>query len=219
MPFELRSRCDGVHQTNGQGKNMRGKICVLLLAFTAILASSTEPGAHASTGKEPEPLPPDVVKAWKAAGAEVGWMGTVAGGRLQLFRTLDKGLPGEVPALSFRKWKSGVLPKLPAPEVSFGLKLWYTQITDAGLHEIAAMKNLTCLDLSETGITDAGLKELVGLQKLTTLNVNRTKISNAGLKTLAGLKNLVHLDVAFTKVTDAAVAEFCKELPKCNVRN
>lgn len=218
MPFTIRCRGDGFHQTNRRGKIMRGKICVLLLAFAAVLASSSEPAAHVSTEQGPEPLPPDVVKVWKAAGAEVGWMGSVSGG-LQLFRTLDKGLPGEVPALSLSKWKSGVLPKLPAPERLFGLKLWNTQITDAGLKEMAAMKNLTCLDLSETAVTDAGLKELAGLQKLTTLNLKRTKISNAGLKTLAGLRNLVHLDVAFTKVTDAAVDEFRKELPKCSVRN
>jgi internalin A len=38
--------------------------------------------------------------------------------------------------------------------------LAWTQITDAGLKELAALKNLQTLNLNGTQITDAGLKEL-----------------------------------------------------------
>jgi Leucine-rich repeat (LRR) protein len=41
------------------------------------------------------------------------------------------------------------------------LKIFETQITDAGLKEVEGRKNLTWLDLSDTQITDAGLKELM----------------------------------------------------------
>ena len=44
-------------------------------------------------------------------------------------------------------------------------------MTDAGLKELAALKNLTTLDLSETRVTGAGLKELAALKNLTTLNL------------------------------------------------
>ena len=42
-------------------------------------------------------------------------------------------------------------------------------MTDAGLKELAALKNLTTLNLSETRVTGAGLKELAALKNLTTL--------------------------------------------------
>jgi internalin A len=41
-----------------------------------------------------------------------------------------------------------------------------TQITDAGLKELAGLNNLQWLDLTGTRITDAGLKELAGLKNL-----------------------------------------------------
>ncbi len=68
-----------------------------------------------------------------------------------------------------------------------------TQVTDAELKELAALKDLTTLDLSETRVTDAGLKELAALKDLTTLNLSRTRVRGAGLKELAALKNLTTL--------------------------
>ena len=44
-----------------------------------------------------------------------------------------------------------------------------TQITDAGLTEVAKLQQLTRLYLDYTKITDAGLKDVAKLQKLTTL--------------------------------------------------
>ena len=38
-------------------------------------------------------------------------------------------------------------------------------MTDAGLKELAALKNLTTLNLSDTQVTDAGLKELAATQE------------------------------------------------------
>ena len=44
-------------------------------------------------------------------------------------------------------------------------------MTDAGLKELAALKNLTTLYLSGSDVTDAGLKELAALKNLTTLDL------------------------------------------------
>ena len=44
-------------------------------------------------------------------------------------------------------------------------------------------------------MTDAGLKELAGLKSLQTLNLSNTKVTDAGLKELAGLKSLQALDL------------------------
>ena len=50
-----------------------------------------------------------------------------------------------------------------------------TQVTDAELKELAALKNLTTLDLSDTRVTDAGMKELAALKNLTTLDLAWTR--------------------------------------------
>ena len=44
-------------------------------------------------------------------------------------------------------------------------------------------------------MTDAGLKELAGLKNLQSLNLDDTKVTDAGLKELAGLKSLQSLDL------------------------
>jgi hypothetical protein len=90
-----------------------------------------------------------------------------------------------------------------------------TQIGDAGLKELAALKKLQMLDLTYTKISDAGLKELAGLQQLRSLMLGYTKISDAGLKELAALKQLIVLSLSGTQVTKNGVAELQKALPKC----
>ena len=47
-------------------------------------------------------------------------------------------------------------------------------VTDAGLKEVANLKQLTSLDLTSTPVTDAGLKELTGLTRLATLELADT---------------------------------------------
>ncbi|MDW7996019.1 MAG: hypothetical protein RMI91_15335 [Gemmatales bacterium] len=65
-----------------------------------------------------------------------------------------------MPAFRIRDWRAGLLAQLPDPGTPFGLDLSKMQITDAGLKELATLKNLTVLDLTNTQISDAGLKEL-----------------------------------------------------------
>ena len=72
--------------------------------------------------------------------------------------------------------------------------LWETQITDAGLKHLAALKNLQNLDLNGTQVTDAGLKEL------------------------AGCKNLHSLDLRETQATEEGVAELRRVLPQVEIK-
>ena len=58
----------------------------------------------------------------------------------------------------------------------------HTEVTDGGLKELAALKNLTALRLDRTQVTDAGLKELVVLKSLTSLRLDRTQVTDTGLK-------------------------------------
>ena len=69
------------------------------------------------------------------------------------------------------------------------------QVTDAGLKELAGLKNLTRLVLVRAMVTDAGMKELAALKNLTDLSLGGTKVTDAGLKELAKLKSLAKLDL------------------------
>ena len=105
----------------------------------------------------PEPLPESIAKAWKDAGATVGWMKVDTSGILTF---IEKHEAGAIPAFQFPRWKDGVVPKLPAPETPFGLFLSKTEIMDAGLKELAKLKSLTSLCLCETKVTDDAVEEL-----------------------------------------------------------
>ena len=105
-----------------------------------------------------QPLPRELVAAWREAGATVGWMKDDEG--WLLFRQGVEGKPGEVPAFHFRKWTGGVVGQLPQPQQAFGLVLRGKEVTDAGLVELAGLKSLQTLDLQQTRVTDAGAAEL-----------------------------------------------------------
>jgi Leucine-rich repeat (LRR) protein len=92
-----------------------------------------------------------------------------------------------------------------------------TNVTDTGMKELAGLKSLQTLILDGTKVTDAGLKELAGLKSLQGLNLTGTKVTDAGLKELAGLKSLQSLLLLDMKVTDAGVAELRKALPNCKI--
>ncbi len=73
------------------------------------------------------------------------------------------------------------------------------------------------LDLSKTLVTDAGLKELAHLKNLTALDLSWTKVTDAGLNELAGLNGLTTLNLSNTPVTRGGVAGLQKALPKCRI--
>ncbi len=74
--------------------------------------------------------------------------------------------------------------------------------TDAGLKELAGLKKLTALDLSESYVTDEGLMYLANVKNLTTLDLEYTEIVGPGLKELEALDKLTALNLAHSKVTD-----------------
>ncbi len=84
------------------------------------------------------------------------------------------------------------------------------RITDAGLRELTALKQLRWLDLTDTQITDAGLAVLNELTNLEELSLANTSISTLGVKELLGFKHLRHLDLWQTQVDDAGLLELIK---------
>jgi hypothetical protein len=128
------------------------------LLFALALATGPSSFAEDPKAKElPKPLPESVVKAWKDAGAIVGWMKMETTG---IVMYVEKPEPGVIPAFTLPTWKDGVVEKLPAPEVPFGLDLSSTEITDAGLKKLASLKNLAALCVCDTKVSDATVAEL-----------------------------------------------------------
>jgi hypothetical protein len=197
-------------------------------------------GAAHDKDDAPRPLPPEVVKAWRDAGAEVGWMKDGPPGPLDKrfwgywdpFR--KKGGAGAVPAFDFHP-REGVLAKLPDPGVAFGLDArcglmeeavlkelarfkslqslnlgGVRDLTDARMKEVARLENLQGLYLFATLVGDPGLKELARLKNLRTLDLSDTRVTDAGLKELAGLKSLQTLNLVGTGVTDAGLRELAR---------
>src|SRR5262249_55083470 len=153
---------------------------VLVMAALAMLGTGGLRGAEPPPDHHPpRPLPREIIEAWQQAGAEVGWMRVGEHG-YHFFLPEKEGKAGDQPAFRFATWREGLLAKLPAPARAFGLSLDGTQITDAGLKELASLKNLHALDLHRTPVTDAGLKELAGLESLRALDLGWNPVTDAG---------------------------------------
>lgn len=80
-------------------------------------------------------------------------------------------------------------------------------ITDAGVANLAGLKQLRELDLSNTEVSDQGLAVIAQLPRLETLQLAGTKITDEGVAQLAGLKHLRELNLAFNEgISDKSVA-------------
>ena len=97
--------------------------------------------------------------------------------------------------------------------VAFVEKLGRQVIRDEG----APGKPVIGLNLGVTNVTDAGLKELSAFKNLKYLYLYGTNVTDAGLKELSALKNLTTLYLSRTQLTDAGIMELQKALPKCKI--
>jgi len=179
-----------------------------------------KPVAQAPAEQKPTPLPEAIEKAWAAAGAEIGWMRIdvrMYGPMRLTFVPRDKGQKGDIPAFRLRAWQAGLLPKLPEPELRYGLDLTKLPLTDRWLVDLRGLKNLQALNLARRQITGVGLKELAVLENLQWLDLSDTQVTDAGLKELAGLKNLQWIDLFRTQLTDTGIPELKKALPYCEI--
>jgi hypothetical protein len=66
-------------------------------------------------------------------------------------------------------------------------------------------------------VTDAGLKEIAALKELRKLGLAGTKVSDKGFHELAKMTQLESLYLNYTNVTKAGAAEIKKALPKCEI--
>jgi hypothetical protein len=167
------------------------------------------------------------VSAWEKAGARAGWLppspfryAEFREGAEGLSRANDAGMRGLAELTSLES-----------------LDLDSTAVTDAGLKELSALKNLkriglcatkisTCeaakewtslrtLDLRNTSIGD--LKNIVGLQHLEALHLGSTGVADASLVKLASMKNLRFLDLGRTSVTNDGVENLRQANPALRI--
>jgi internalin A len=111
------------------------------------------------------------------------------------------------------------LKELAALKALTTLNLSHTHVASCGLSELAALKGLADLDLSHTRVTDAGLKQLARLETLTALNLSHTKVTDSGLSELAALPNFTFLGLAGTKVTDVGLKKLAALNNLKNLKN
>ena len=122
------------------------------------------------------------------------------------------------------------LKEIPKLKKLGNLRLFGTQITDAGLKELVKRQQLTTLPseigqltnltgLSLHGVQFTTLPSEIGkLTKLTELQIEKNPLTDTDLEHLKPLKSLKRLDVRDTKVTIAGVEAFRKALPNCEVK-
>ena len=92
-----------------------------------------------------------------------------------------------------------------------------SKLTDQGVSDLAAAKNLRLVRLAETPVTDAAIETLLKLPALESINLYGTKVTDAGVLKLAALPKLKRLYLWQTSVTPAAVATLQEKLPNCEI--
>ena len=179
------------------------------------------------------------------AGASVPKGPVALPARLRVFETLGKGLAPVAPellatALGVEGHARPVLPGGPLLRVDYLsnekrvdaavvarlgalrehvaiLDLSGTGLGDSVLAEIASMKNLVQLDLSQTRVADGGLAALGALPALRRLNLHSTGLGDSALEDIAAMKSLEDLYVWRTRVSEDALARLRKVRPMLRV--
>lgn len=85
------------------------------------------------------------------------------------------------------------------------------QVTGGGLEQVAKLKHLVDLDLSEnSSLFDADLAPLAAMTSLEKLNLWRVAMTDAGAENLAMLTNLTSLNLDNTQLTDVGLEHLTK---------
>jgi len=90
------------------------------------------------------------------------------------------------------------------------VRLSYTNVSDKGMAALAAVTTLTHLDLSSTDLGDAGLAQLKQLQGIIGLKISYTRVTNAGLQQLTDMTKLEDLELARTRISDDGASALAK---------
>lgn len=97
------------------------------------------------------------------------------------------------------------------------LALQGTLVTGPGLRHIRGCRKLELLALYNTPLTDEGLSHLADLPNLKWLMLSDTDVTDKGLSYLTQLKSLQKLELRGTHVTREGIMQIEKALPKCKI--
>ena len=106
---------------------------------------------------------------------------------------------------------------LPLADNIVWLKAGHTKLTDRGLKNLGALKNLTRLSLENTSITDNGLSVLNNFDHLIYLNLIGTSITDKSIAVISKQKKLKSVYLWQTDVTPAGAALLRQALPTTEV--
>lgn len=94
----------------------------------------------------------------------------------------------------------------------------HLDFTDAGMANIATLKNLRHLDINGAHkVTDEGIRTICGITTLQSLVLKRTGVSAASAPAIAGLEKLAELNVASTRFDPAGIAHIKAKHPGAKV--
>src|SRR5579872_4365862 len=146
------------------------KIAALLVSICFFVLPATARAQPKRFETKPKEIDKATVEAWEKRGFKVGWMG-IKNNWLLFSDKLDD-----------MKLVDADLKKLPSIDVPFGIDLYISDVTEAGLKELITHKNLCSLDLQSVQITDAGMKDLISLKKLSSLVLSSDALTNEGME-------------------------------------
>jgi hypothetical protein len=204
---------------------------VTLLATGLFIQATIGASPVAAADKKEDPSPPlEIVKAWRDAGFEVGWMKDLPpqlGPSWGFWRPWrEKSEAGAIPAFGHPGNNAGeVLAKLPDPGTAFGLDFHCSGDCGIPLKEFAKLKNLQSLNIGAVRAANRpkayqDLKDLATLTNLRALYLFHMPVWDADLKHIATLKKLQVLDLSATQITDAGLKELAalKDLQWVNLK-
>lgn len=87
------------------------------------------------------------------------------------------------------------------------LHLAETAITDAGMQQIARMKQLMLLNIENTNVGDAGIEHIAEMPTLGDMRLRGTRITNVGIRRLQSLKKLWRLSLGGSEIKDETVIQ------------
>src|SRR3546814_95375 len=99
---------------------------------------------------------------------------------------------------------------LPLKEQIVWLDLTRTELSDQGIENIAALRNLTRLHLAHTAIGDDGLSKLAACPNLGFLNLFDTRVTDQGLAALQSLASLQEIHLYQTGVSAAGARKLAE---------
>jgi hypothetical protein len=106
---------------------------------------------------------------------------------------------------------------LPDGRMSFVVSFRGKRFTKDCLNPLRDLELTYGVDLAGTLVTDADLDALVGVEGLQELRLEGTTVTDAGLEALSRLENLRILHLEKTHVTDIGVARLQTALPNCKI--